>query len=110
MLSMRSLSRAARSGWSNFSATATAAALMWVLGQLFRHTQGSSESQVGTLVGVQATVITPIPQHGVGEIAYTQSGSRYTAPARTESGGAVGNGATVKINRITGSQFYVVPV
>jgi membrane-bound ClpP family serine protease len=91
-------------------ATATAAALMWVLGQLFRHTQGSSESQVGTLVGVQATVITPIPQHGVGEIAYTQSGSRYTAPARTESGGAVGNGATVKINRITGSQFYVVPM
>jgi hypothetical protein len=46
----------------------------------------------------------------VGEIAYVQGGSRYTAPARTESGGAVGSGATVKINRITGSQFYVVPM
>ncbi len=91
-------------------ATATAGVLMWVLGQLFKHTQGSSESQVGTLVGVEATVISPIPQHGVGEIAYVQGGSRYTAPARTESGGAVGNGATVRINRITGSQFYVVPM
>jgi len=91
-------------------ATATAGALMWVLGQLFKHTQGSSEVRIGNLVGVEATVISPIPQHGVGEIAYTQAGSRYTAPARTESGGAVGNGATVRINRITGSQFYVVPV
>jgi hypothetical protein len=61
-------------------------------------------------VGVSATVISPIPQHGVGEIAYVQGGSRYTAPARTESGGAVGSGETVKINRITGSQFYVVPM
>jgi membrane protein implicated in regulation of membrane protease activity len=83
---------------------------MWVLRELFKHTQSSSEARIGNLVGVEATVITPIPQHGVGEIAYTQAGSRYTAPARTESGGAVGNGATVRINRITGSQFYVVPV
>ena len=95
---------------SMICAAATAAVLLWVLRQLFRHTQGSSESHIGALVGVQATVISPIPQHGVGEIAYVQGGSRYTAPARTESGGAVGNGETVKINRITGSQFYVVPM
>jgi membrane protein implicated in regulation of membrane protease activity len=95
---------------SMICAAITAAVLLWVLRQLFRHTQGSSESHIGALVGVQATVISPIPQQGVGEIAYVQGGSRYTAPARTESGGAVGNGATVKINRITGSQFYVVPM
>jgi membrane-bound ClpP family serine protease len=89
---------------------AAASALLWVLRELFRNTQGSSESQVGTLVGLNATVISPIPQHGVGEIAYVQSGSRYTAPARTESGCGVASGQTVKINRITGSQFYVVPV
>jgi hypothetical protein len=65
---------------------------------------------VSTLVGVSATVITPIPQQGVGEIAYVHGGSRYTAPARSESGCAVTGGQTVKINRIVGTQFYVVPI
>ena len=61
------------------------------------------------LVGLSATVITPIPQQGVGEIAYVQGGARYTAPARSESGAAIGSGQTVKIHRIVGTQFYVVP-
>jgi membrane-bound ClpP family serine protease len=87
-----------------------AGGLLWILRELFRHTQSSSESQIGTLTGLNATVITAIPQHGVGEIAYIQSGSRYTAPARTESGCAVATGQTVKISRATGSQFYVVPI
>ena len=78
--------------------------------KMFSQAQSSSESRVGTLVGVHATVITSIPQGGVGEIAYVQAGSRYTAPARTESGGAVPNGGTVKIHRVVGTQFYVVPV
>lgn len=95
---------------SMLCAFAVAAGLLWVLRTLIRHTQSSSESHIGKLVGTNATVISPIPQQGVGEIAYVQGGSRYTAPARTESGGAVGSGATVKINRITGSQFYVVPM
>lgn len=84
--------------------------LLSLLRQLFRKTQSSSESHVGTLVGMSATVLSPIPQHGVGEIAYVQGGSRYTAPARTESGCAVAGGQTVKINRIVGTSFYVVPI
>jgi hypothetical protein len=54
-----------------------------------------------------ATVITPIPANGVGEIAYVQAGSRYSAPARDEHGATVATGQTVKIVRIVGSQFYV---
>jgi len=46
----------------------------------------------------------------VGEIAYVQGGSRYTAPAREETGAPVPNGAAVKIVRIVGSQFYVKSV
>ena len=80
--------------------------LVTVLRQLFHATDSSSESQVGTLVGHTATVITPIPEGAVGEIAYVQSGTRYTAPAREESGKAVTNGSQVKITR-TGSQFFV---
>lgn len=92
---------------SAFICTST---LLWLLRQLFRATESSSEGHVANLVGTSATVITPIPQHGVGEIAYVQSGSRYTAPARSESGCAVAGGQTVKIHRIVGTQFYVVPV
>ncbi len=88
---------------------ASASGLLYVLRELFRKTQSSSESKIASVVGTNATVITPIPQQGVGEIAYVQAGSRYTAPARTESGCAVASGQTVRINRVVGTQFYVVP-
>jgi membrane protein implicated in regulation of membrane protease activity len=84
-----------------------ASILLWLLRQLFAHTQGSSESEVGLLIGTTATVITPIPENGVGEIAYVQGGSRYTAPARVEAGGAIAGGRVVKITRIVASQYYV---
>ena len=87
-----------------------AGAVLWIFGYLFHKMQSTSEGHIGLLVGQDATVISPIPQQGVGEIAYVQGGSRYTAPARTESGCAVGSGQTVKINRITGTQFYVTPI
>lgn len=89
---------------------AAAYALLWLLRQIFRRTQSSSEGHVDALVGSSATVIGAIPQNGFGEIAYVQGGSRYTAPARTESGCAIAGGQTVKINRVVGSSFYVVPI
>ncbi len=88
-------------------AVVVAGSLVGALRKLVRASDSSSESQVATLVGHVATVITPIPAGGVGEIAYVQGGSRYTAPAREESGTAVGNGSEVKITRVVGSQFYV---
>ena len=81
-----------------------------VFNKLFNKTQASSEGHVAELVGATATVITPIPQNGVGEIAYVQGGSRYSAPARSESGAAIPNGMPVTIYRIVGTQFYVVPI
>ena len=74
---------------------------------VFHRTQASSESRVGTLAGVQASVITPIPEHGVGEIAYVQMGTRYTSPARSEDGAAMPSGLTVQISRVVGTQFFV---
>ena len=81
--------------------------VLWLLRQLFRKTQSSSESKVSTLAGLTATIITPIPENGVGEIAYVQAGTRYTAPAREESGAAITSGKLVTITRVVGSQFYV---
>ena len=89
---------------------AIAGCVLWLLRSLFSHTQSSSESKVSSLAGQAATIITPIPANGVGEIAYVQAGTRYTAPARLESGAApVGNGKLVRITRVVGSQFYVIP-
>jgi membrane protein implicated in regulation of membrane protease activity len=106
---------ATRSPWvsaplATLGALLTAAGVVTLFGWLFHKTQSSSESRVATLVGMTGTIITPIPANGVGEIAYVQAGSRYTAPARDERGAPVANGQTVKIVRIVGSQFYVVPV
>jgi membrane protein implicated in regulation of membrane protease activity len=86
---------------------AVAGVLLVFLRSVFRHTQSSSESHVARLVGAEANVITPIPENGVGEIAYVVGDTRYTAPAREENGVAVANGRTVKITRIVGTQFYV---
>jgi len=74
---------------------------------MFEKTQSSSESKIATVAGMLASIITPIPENGVGEIAYVQSGSRYTAPARSEGGKAIANGQTVRITRIVGTQFFV---
>lgn len=87
-----------------------AAGVVWVFGTVFHKVESSSESHVAELVGMTATVITPIPANGVGEIAYVQSGSRYSAPARNERGAEVATGQTVKIVRVVGTQFYVAPI
>jgi membrane protein implicated in regulation of membrane protease activity len=84
-----------------------AGALLVFFRAVFRHTQGSSESKVAELAGAEANVITPIPENGVGEIAYVVGGTRYSAPARAENNVAVASGRTVKITRIVGTQFYV---
>jgi membrane protein implicated in regulation of membrane protease activity len=74
---------------------------------MFKRTQSSSESRVASLPGQTASIITPIPANGVGEIAYVQGGTRYTAPARTENGTPIGAGKSVRISRVIGTQFYV---
>lgn len=74
---------------------------------IFRYTQASSEARVGRLIGTTGTIITPIPAKGVGEIAYVNGGTRYTAPARSINEAEIDNGRAVKITRIVGSQFYV---
>jgi len=95
---------------SMICALAIALVLFKFLSSVFSHTQSSSESRVARLAGTEASVISPIPENGVGEIAYVVSDSRYTAPARTENGAAIGNGKLVKITRVVGTQFYVTAI
>jgi membrane protein implicated in regulation of membrane protease activity len=87
--------------------TAIGGLTLWFFNAVFQKTQSSSESHVASLPGQIASIITPIPPNGVGEIAYVQGGSRYSAPARAEGNIAIPAGQPVKITRIVGTQFYV---
>jgi membrane protein implicated in regulation of membrane protease activity len=75
--------------------------------KIFRMSQGSSEPSIQEIVGKEAEVITPIPENALGEIAYNRRGSRFTAPARSESGGAIAKSASVTITRVVGNTYYV---
>ena len=101
-----------RSVWISAPISAVAGAVMAFIALvlfnwMFSKTASSSESRVASLAGQTASIVTPIPANGVGEIAYVQGGSRYTAPARTESGVPVAAGKPVRITRIVGTQYYV---
>ena len=101
-----------KSVWISAPISAMAGLIMATLAFLlfnwmFQKTQSSSEVRVASLVGQAASIITPIPANGVGEIAYVQGGTRYTAPARTETGTSVPAGKPVRITRIIGSQYFV---
>ncbi len=103
---------ATKSIWISAPISAVAGVVMALLtfllfNYMFKKTQSSSESRVASLVGQTGSIITPIPINGVGEIAYVQGGSRYTAPARTEGGTPVPAGKPVRITRIAGSQYFV---
>ncbi len=84
-----------------------ALAVFWLFNLMFQKTESSSESRVASLVGQAASIVTPIPENGVGEIAYVQGGTRYTAPARATGGKPVLAGQSVRITRIVGSQVFV---
>lgn len=92
------------------SALVVAGVLYAFLGSIFRHSQSSSESRISQIAGTEASIVTPIPENGVGEIAYIVGGTRYTAPARTENGAPVAGGKLVKITRVVGTQFYVTAI
>lgn len=84
-----------------------ALAVLWLFNLVFSKSQSSSEGRVGLMVGQTATLLAPIPENGMGEIAYVQGSTRYTAPARSEKGAAIALGETVRVTRVVGTQFFV---
>lgn len=77
---------------------------------LFIKPQGSSEVRVSELAGTIAEIITPIPENGLGEIAFVAQGGRVTYSARHYQNGQVARGTPVRILRIVGGVAYVEPV
>lgn len=77
---------------------------------LFIKPQGSSEVHIAELAGTVAEIITPIPENGLGEIAFVAQGGRVTYSARHAQNGKIDRGTPVRILRIVGGIAYVEPI
>jgi membrane protein implicated in regulation of membrane protease activity len=84
--------------------------VLWLFNSIFSKSQSSSEAHVSLIVGQTASLLSSIPENGVGEIAYVQASTRYTAPARSEKGRPIAIGQPVRITRVVGTQFFVEPI
>ncbi len=71
----------------------------------------SSEVRQAGLIGRAAEITTPIPPHGVGQIAFIAEGSRMTYTARAaDEVSAISRGTPVRIERIVGGIAYVTEI
>ena len=96
-------------GVATLSGLALAGAAFAVLELIFKHTQAGAEYREDEVVGREAEVITAIPEHGVGEIAYLVRGQREQASARSVDGAAIAKGRLVQIDKTTGPTAWVRP-
>ena len=74
---------------------------------MFQATQASSQATVSEVIGKEAHVTVPIPNHGVGEIAYSIGGMRYTNSAQTTDGKELPANMIVKVVKRVGNTFVV---
>ena len=84
--------------------------LIYSFNKLLGSLPSSSEIKLASLVGMQAEVTVALPPTGVGEIAYVAMGSRNVAPAHNETDTTIPRFSSVRISRIVGNMFYVVPL
>jgi membrane protein implicated in regulation of membrane protease activity len=91
-------------------ALATAYVVTYGAWKVVQGSRGSSQIRAADLVGADAEVLTPIPAGGVGEVAATVRGQRFTGPAREAAGQAVRQGAHVRVERLIGSTMVVSAV
>jgi len=84
-----------------------AGSAFYLLYKIFAVTQSDSGYTRESTLGIEAEVITPIPDNGVGEIAYIAKGSRFNAPARSEEQSAIAKHSVVRIIKVVGHIFYV---
>lgn len=69
--------------------------------------QSNSTFSINDIEGMEAEVITPIPEKGMGEIAYVISGVRHSMPARSAHSKKIERGDIVRIKEIHGNVALV---
>jgi hypothetical protein len=81
--------------------------ISYVFFKIMQVTQGSSQPRAGEEIGVEAEVTVPIPNNGLGEIAYVVRGTRFNNPARTVDGKELPACVVVKIVKQVGNTYLV---
>lgn len=84
------------------------AAVFFGVIKLIYNSQSNSNFSEEQLVDAEAMVVTPIPEKGLGEIAFTAGGTRTTMPAHSMDGTGIEKGAKVMIRRVENRQAYVM--
>jgi membrane protein implicated in regulation of membrane protease activity len=82
-------------------------AMFLVYTRVFTAVQGSSEVQIGELVGLSGQVGAPIPEGKVGEVVLVARGARVRSSARSADGRAIPRGAMVEVVEETGNVVIV---
>ncbi len=79
----------------------------WFFYTIMRAMESTSHSRGDEAVGGDAEVTVPIPDDGLGEIAFTARGSRQNCQAQTVDGKALPAHTAVKIVKLVGSTYHV---
>lgn len=82
----------------------------YVFSKMFKMTQGTSQISADEVIGMEGEITVPIPNHGVGQIAYTVRGRRFTNTAQTADGKELPAGMVVKIVKRVGTTYHVEKV
>lgn len=83
------------------------AAVFFGVIKLIYNSQSNSNFSDEQLVDAEAVVVTPIPETGLGEVAFTAGGTRTTLPAHSAEGVEIEKGAKVMIRKVENRQAYV---
>ncbi len=86
------------------------ALMMFIFYHLFTRVQASSEARAMDAIGLTGEVTVPVPEGGVGEVAYILRGARLVSAARSQAGKAVPRHTAVRIVRQIGNTLYVEPL
>jgi membrane protein implicated in regulation of membrane protease activity len=92
---------------AGITAVLVALLVAWIFYKLFSITQSSSEGSAEEVIGMTAEITVPIPNDGLGEIAYTLRDRRVTNPARTVDGKELPAHLQVKIVKLVGNTYVV---
>jgi membrane protein implicated in regulation of membrane protease activity len=94
---------------STLSGLTVSGAMFLLYARVMTAVQGSSEVQMGELVGLTAEVIAPIPEGNVGEVVLVVRGARSRSTARAADGQAIPRGTMVEIVEEVGNAVIVRP-
>jgi membrane protein implicated in regulation of membrane protease activity len=84
-----------------------ASVVFWFLAKVLMRDREDLDPANFDMIGVFANVSCNIRPGGVGEILFSQAGSRRAAPARSEDGSAISSGAEVIVTRFENGIAYV---